>query len=109
MSRVNDYRRAMNGLRPSPDWRRRTLAAMEEAAAGTRRARPARHPLRWAAAAAVFVAVFLGAVWWNLPRQGTVAPVHTPAWPALPRRPILHPPTCGPCLTPPTGSAPPSA
>ncbi len=78
MSRVNDYRRAMNGLRPSLDWRRRTLAAMEEAAAGTRRARPARHPLRWAAAAAVFVAVFLGAVWWNLPRQGTVAPVHTP-------------------------------
>lgn len=78
MSRVNDYRRAMNGLRPSLDWRRRTLAAMEEAAAGTRRARPARHPLRWAAAAAVFVAVFLGAVWWNLPRQGTVAPIHTP-------------------------------
>ena len=78
MSRVNDYRRAMNGLRPSPAWRRRTLAAMEEAAAGTRRARPDRHPLRWAAAAAVFVAVFLGAVWWNLPRQGTVAPVHTP-------------------------------
>ena len=32
MSRVNDYRRAMNGLRPSPAWRRRTLAAMEEAA-----------------------------------------------------------------------------
>ena len=74
MSRVNDYRRAMNGLRPSPAWRRRTLAAMEEAAAGTRRARPVRHPLRWAAAAAVFVAVFLGAVWWNLPRQGTVYP-----------------------------------
>lgn len=66
MSRVNDYRRAMNGLRPSPDWRRRTLAAMEEAAAGTRRARPARHPLRWAAVlAAVFLAAFVGALWFT--------------------------------------------
>ena len=66
MSRVNDYRRAMNGLRPSPDWRRRTLAAMEEAAAGTRRTRPARHPLRRAAVlAAVFLAAFVGALWFT--------------------------------------------
>ena len=66
MSRVNDYRRAMNGLRPSPDWRRRTLAAMEEAAAGTRRARPVRHPLRRAAVlAAVFLAAFVGALWFT--------------------------------------------
>lgn len=66
MSRVNDYRRAMNGLRPSPAWRRRTLAAMEEAAADTRRARPARHPLRWAAVlAAVFLAAFVGALWFT--------------------------------------------
>lgn len=64
MSRVNDYRRAVNGLRPSPDWRRRTLAAMEDAAAGRRRARPVRHPLRWAAVlAAVFLAAFAGALW----------------------------------------------
>ena len=66
MSRVNDYRRAMNGLRPSPAWRRRTLAAMEEAAAGTRRARPVRHPLRRAAVlAAVFLAAFVGALWFT--------------------------------------------
>ena len=66
MSRVNDYRRAMNGLRPSPAWRRRTLAAMEEAAAGTRRTRPARHPLRRAAVlAAVFLAAFVGALWFT--------------------------------------------
>lgn len=66
MSRVNDYRRAMNGLRPSPAWRRRTLAAMEEAAAGTRRARPVRRPLRRAAVlAAVFLAAFVGALWFT--------------------------------------------
>lgn len=66
MSRVNDYRRAMNGLRPSPTWRRRTLAAMEEAAAGTRRARPVRRPLRRAAVlAAVFLAAFVGALWFT--------------------------------------------
>ena len=66
MSRVNDYRRAMNGLRPSPAWRRRTLAAMEEAAAGTRRARPVRHPLcRAAVLAAVFLAAFVGALWFT--------------------------------------------
>ena len=66
MSRVNDYRRAMNGLHPSPAWRRRTLAAMEEAAAGTRRARPVRHALRRAAVlAAVFLAAFVGALWFT--------------------------------------------
>ena len=39
---------------------------MEEAAAGTRRARPARHPLRRAAVlAAVFLAAFVGALWFT--------------------------------------------
>ena len=29
MSKVNDYRGAMDAQRPSPGWRARTLAAME--------------------------------------------------------------------------------
>ena len=75
MSRVNDYRRAMAGLRPSPGWHERTLAAMEEAA-GTRRAR---HPRRRAAAlAAVLLAACAGVLWWGLPRDGAALPANSP-------------------------------
>lgn len=73
MSKVNDYRGAMDAQRPSPGWRARTLAAME--AAGTAPVRPARpRRLLRAAAATACAVLFAGGLWWGLS-----LPTHTPA------------------------------
>ena len=87
MSRLNDYRRTMHALRPSPDWRTRTLAAME-AAQAERAPAPRRPAPRWALAAvcillcagAFCAALWLG-IWAGLPVSALPAPSQQPGQP----------------------------
>lgn len=55
-----DYRSTLGGVTPSPAWRERTLAAMEQAQ-GQRR--PSRKPLAIAATAAALAVAVTGGVW----------------------------------------------
>lgn len=55
-----DYRSTLGGVTPSPAWRERTLAAMEQAQG---QKRPSRKPLAIAATAAVLAVAVTGGVW----------------------------------------------
>lgn len=55
-----DYRSTLGGVTPSPAWRERTLAAMEQAKGAKR---PVRRPLAVAATAAVLALAVTGGVW----------------------------------------------
>lgn len=55
-----DYRSTLGGVTPSPAWRERTLAAMEQAQG---QKRPSRKPLAIAATAAVLAVAITGGVW----------------------------------------------
>lgn len=55
-----DYRSTLGGVRPSPAWRARTLAAME---AAKEKKHPVRRPLAVAATAAVLAVAVTGGVW----------------------------------------------
>ena len=56
----NDYRSTLGGVAPSPAWRERTLAAMEQAQG---QKRPSRKPLAIVATAAVLAVAVTGGVW----------------------------------------------
>ena len=55
-----DYRSTLGGVTPSPAWRERTLAAMEQAQG---QKRPSRKPLAIAATAAALAVAVTGGVW----------------------------------------------
>ena len=56
----NDYRSTLGGVTPSPAWRERTLAAMEQAQG---QKRPSPKPLAIAATAAALALAVTGGVW----------------------------------------------